>query len=1002
MTIDPSIREQTYVYFIQEAPQLLQILEQELLSLREDYSITKIHTLMRTTHTLKGAAASVGLESIKTVAHSLEDIFKTLFQPDLAIDREIEALLFEGYECLRAPLMAEITGSHGNNSEIFDRAAAIFTRLQEKLGDCFDQEAYIPTSAELGFDVTQSIFELGVTQRLEEIASVLASGQHQVVASTLGAQAEIFLGLAESLNLPGFGAIAQAAITALAKHPDQAVTIAQAALADFQQGQAAVLAGDRTSGGKPTFALQQLAGGDGEMGEMGAEATDSLLEVIWNISESEVPTDEPDAHSPFADTAPVPAITSEGEDALYSPKEPALWDKSEVTVETDPSPYQRQGSGSTSMPKKDSVPVSTVRVNVEHLDRLNYFIGELLTNQNRQSLQDEQLQGSIQELLSQLAKHQQLLNQLRDWSDSLEVDRHSELHFLVQSLLENAVQLEAGTDTIDMFSRQSSQILEKQSRLLTSARDDLLEAWMVPLGNIFNLLPRVLQQLETLHNKSVALKLSGTEVLVDKAVAEKLYDPLLHLVRNAFDHGIEPIEVRQQRGKAEKGQIEIRAFHQGSHLMIQVLDDGQGLKFEQIRQRAVELNLVSPEQARNLNEAQMMDLLFEPGFSTASQVNNLSGRGIGLDVVRAQLQSLQGSVTVYSEPNRGTAFLLQIPFSLTMAKLFLTQAGPTLYALLSDAIEQILVPESDQLRHWEGGKVLRCSKGADERLVPVFKLSEILNYFSPVTEPLADQPINPNSLAATNPVAGVFLLRCQDELLGLEVDQIIGEQELVIRPLGPMIVPPPYVYGGSILADGRLTLVIDGAALVKYVFERQNSNALRGLAQSVRTNGAIGLVSFTPPILSSNSQHHASSAAKLGSERDFSMPAATLLLVDDSLTLRQTLALTLQKYGYQVLQVRDGYEAIEQLRLQPDIRLVICDIEMPRMNGFEFLKYRGQDPALAEIPVIILTSQSGEKHRLIAIELGATAYMTKPYLEQQLLATVAGLLQKNRLNFVNS
>ena len=999
MTIDPSIREQTYAYFIQEAPQLLQILEQELLSLREDYSITKVHTLMRTTHTLKGAAASVGLESIKTVAHSLEDIFKTLFQPDLAIDREIEALLFEGYECLRAPLMAELTGSHGNNSEIFDRAAAIFTRLQEKLGDCFDQEAYIPTSAELGFDVTQSIFELGVTQRLEEIASVLASGQHQVVASTLEAQAEIFLGLAESLNLPGFGAIAQAAITALAKHPDQAVTIAQAALADFQQGQAAVLAGDRTSGGKP-IALQELAGGEGELG---AEATDSLLEVIWNISESEVPTDEPEfAHIPFVDSAPVPAITSEGEEALDSPKEPALWDKSEVAVEPELSLYQIQGSESTSMPKKDSVPVCTVRVNVEHLDRLNYFIGELLTNQNRQSLQDEQLQGRIQELLSQLAKHQQLLNQLRDWSDSLELDRQSELHFLVQSLLENAVQLEASTDTIDLFSRQSSQILEKQSRLLTSAQNDLLEARMVPLGNIFSLLPRVLQQLETLHNKSVALKLSGTEVLVDKAVAEKLYDPLLHLVRNAFDHGIEPIEVRQQRGKAEKGQIEIRAFHQGSHLMIQVLDDGQGLKFEQIRQRAVELNLVSPEQARNLNEAQMMDLLFESGFSTASQVNNLSGRGIGLDVVRAQLQSLQGSVTVYSEPNRGTAFLLQIPFSLTMAKLFLTQAGPTLYALLSDAIEQILVPESDQLRHWEGGKVLRCSKGADERLVPVFKLSEILNYFSPVTEPLADQAINPNSLAATEPVMGVFLLRCQDELLGLEVDQIMGEQELVIRPLGPMIVPPPYVYGGSILADGRLTLVIDGAALVKYVFERQNSNALRGLGQSVSTKGGIGLVSFTPPILSSNSQHNTSSDASFPAERAFSMPAATLLLVDDSLTLRQTLALTLQKYGYQVLQVRDGYEAIEQLRLQPDIRLVICDIEMPRMNGFEFLKYRGQDPALAEIPVIILTSRSGEKHRLIAIELGATAYMTKPYLEQQLLATVAGLLQKNRLNFVSS
>lgn len=948
---DPTIRAQTYAYFLQEAPQLLQVLEQELLSLREDCSITKVHTLMRATHTLKGAAASVGLESIKTVAHSLEDVFKTLCQPDLAIDSEIEALLFEGYECLRAPLMAELTGSHGNDSDIFERAATIFTRLQEKLGDCFGQEAYIPTSTELGFDMTQSIFEVGVTQRLEQIAEVLASGQPQAVASTLQAQAEIFLGLAESLNLSGFGAIAQAAINALAKHPDQAVTIAQAALADFQQGQAAVLAGDRTSGGEPTLALQQLAGEE-------AEATDSLLESIWNIPSEALPTDEPE-------------FTQSSE----------LWDKPEVTVETNPSLYQRQGSKSSSIPKKDSVPVSnTVRVDVEYLDRLNYLIGELLTNQNRQSLQDEQLQDRIQELLSQLAKHQQLLSQLRDWSDPLKLDRHSERDFLVQSLLENAAQLEAATDAIDSFSRQSSLILEKQSRLLTSAQSDLLEARMVPLGDTFSLLPRVLQQLETLHNKPVALRLSGTEVLVDKAVVEKLYDPLLHLVRNAFDHGIEPIEVRQQRGKAEKGEIEIRAFHQGSHLMIEVRDDGQGLKFEQIRQRAVELDLVSPEQVRNLNEAQLMDLLFEPGFSTAKQVNNLSGRGIGLDVVRAQLQALQGAVTVYSEPNRGTAFLLQIPFSLTMAKLFLCQAGPTIYALLTDAIEQIFVPQSDQIRYWAGGKVLRWGKGADERLLPLCKLEQVLNYFSPVTTP-ADQPTNQNPFAATEQPIPVVLLRCQDKLLGLEVDQIIEEQELVIRPLGPMIVPPSYVYGGSILADGRLTLVIDGATLAKYVFDKHSSDS---------TNGT--LVSFTPPILSSNSQHLQLSAQPKPDIR--AMSGKTLLLVDDSITLSQTLALTLQKYGYQVLQARDGYEAIEKLRRHSAIQLVICDLEMPRMNGFEFLNYRRQNPLLAEILVIILTSQSGEKQRLIAIELGATAYMTKPYLEQQLLATVAGLLIK--------
>lgn len=637
MTIDDStIRERSKAYFFEEAPELLQILEQELLSLREDCSITKVHTLMRVTHTLKGAAATVGLESIKTVAHYLEDIFKALYKPDVAIDSEIEALLFEGYECLRAPLMAELTGNHANESEVFDSCAAIFTRLQEKLGDCFGKEAYIPTSAELGFDMTQSIFEVGVTQRLDQIASVLASDRPQAIASTLQAQAEIFFGLAESLNLPGFGAIASAAITALAKHPDSSVTIATVALADFQQGQAAVLSGDRVQGGQPSVALQQLAG------EI-AEDTDSLLEAIWDITESQgAPTEEPEE---------LPQLNQ-------------LEDNNFITQTSTPNQSA----------KKDSEPLSyTVRVNVEHLERLNYLIGELLTNQNSQFLEDEQVQGAIQELFSQLRQHQQMLSKLRDWSDPIlmrsQPDSYSDLHDLVQSLQKNAVQLEAATDAIDLFSSQSSQTLEKQGRLLTSARDDLLAARMVPLGDNFSRLPRVLQQLETLHNKPVALKLSGTELLVDKALAEKLYDPLLHLVRNAFDHGIEPIEVRRQQGKAEKGQIEISAFHRASHLMIEVRDDGQGLKFEQIRQQAVDRNLFSLEQSHQLNEAQLMDLLFEPGFSTASQVNDLSGRGIGLDVVRVQVQALQGAVTVYSEPLRGTTFLLQIPFSLTMSTL---------------------------------------------------------------------------------------------------------------------------------------------------------------------------------------------------------------------------------------------------------------------------------------------------------------------------------------------
>lgn len=930
MNSEPTIREQSYAYFLQEAPQLLQVLEQELLLLRDGWSINKVHTLMRATHTLKGAAASVGLESIKQVAHSLEDIFKNLCKPDLAIDPEAEALLFEAYECLRAPLMAELTGSHSGGAEILDRAATIFSQLQEKLGDCFDQEAYIPTSTELGFDMTQSIFEVGVSQRLEEIARILADAEPQQVASTLQTQAEVFLGLAESLNLPGFGAIASTTITALAKHPDQAVSIAQAALEDFQQGKAAVLSGDRTSGGSPSVQLQELAeiGAEGA-GEAGEEI-DSLLEAIWTIPDE----DE-------ADTA----------------------NENETQLEILPVRAYEQQNASTAVG-------NTVRVNIKHLERLNYLLGELLTNQNRQSLQDEQLQNGIQELIFQLQQHQQMLKGLQDWFDPLPQDEQTEVQLHLQSLVENADQLQAITEIIDLSSRQSSQLLEKQSRLLTSARDEFLEAQMVPLSEITSRLPRALQHLATLHRKPVQLKLDGTDVLVDKAVAERLYDPLLHLVRNAFDHGIEPIEVRARRGKTRTGQIEIRAFHQGSHLMIEVRDDGQGLNFEQIRQRAVEHHLVSEEEANYLSEAQLMDLLFEPGFSTVKHVSNLSGRGIGLDVVRTQLQALQGAVTVYSQLHRGTTFLLQIPFSLTIAKLFLCQANSSVYAVLADTVEQIILPQADQISLWQGRKVLKWGDSTNQQFVPVYQLEQVLNYFSPVTT--GHSTLTSHSFAGQEQMRQIMLLRYQDQLLALEVNQIIGEQELVIRPLDPIIVPPSYVYGGSIGADGQLALVIDGAALTEYILHHQSDNAQSKLAATARTDSVMITPQIIPPL------------PKLETK---------VLVVDDSLTWRQTLAHTLQNFGYQVFQVDDGDVAIEQLQLQPDIELIICDLEMPHMHGLEFLHYRQQDPNIASIPIIVLTASEAEHNRRLAIELGATVYMNKPYLEQELLATVANLLK---------
>jgi chemotaxis protein histidine kinase CheA/ActR/RegA family two-component response regulator len=995
MSTDPTIRDQTYTFFLMEAPELLQTIEHDLLSLMEDHSTAKVHNLMRITHTLKGAAASVGLETIKTVAHSLEDVFKALYNPAVVFDPELETLLFQGYECLRLPLSAEFTGTEVNELEVLNRAASVFAQLQSKLGDLFDQEAQIPSSAELGFDITESIFATGVEKRLENLAAALVNPEIEKVATMLQEQASVFLGLAESLGLPGFGAIAQTTIAALEAHPDQAVTIAQIALADLQRGKAAVLSGDRSRGGEPDAALLELA--QPTAAESMTDATKiglTALEPPVDLSPDQLfggvhletnPLTAPHLTPPLPETTPTlgALINGQAQDLPLHLLEPT---------------HAEPASPVVHRPQEPAAPAQMVRVDLEKLQRLNHLAGELLTNQNRQGTGDEQLQETVQRLRQQLAQHQQILSLMRDWSDrlvvrserqrdlatldlnrwsarfdTLEMNPSGEFHVLLQSAMEQTVELEETTEAIALFTQQSSQTLEKQRRLLTHIRDDLMTAQMSPLGEVFNRFKRVLQQLVAVYGKPVELQISGADLLVDKTIADKLYDPILHLVRNAFDHGIESLEVRHASGKPETGQIRIHAYQQDRWMMIALSDDGKGLDFEQIRDRAREMNLLEAGEGGSLVEAQLLKLLFKPGFSTAAQISDLSGRGIGLDVVRTQIEALQGSISIQSKPQQGTTFLLQIPLTITIAKLLVCQAGGQVYAFLTDAIEQILLPQPDQIRDWRGQRVLHWRKGVTEQMVPVRKLSDLMQYTIPL--PLG---MTSNSLASpAERAAPLFLLRQGTELLGLEVDQVIGEQELVIRPVGNMITPPPYVQGCCILADGRLTLMIDTSVLLGHKLPKTTDR----------------------PVLTQNCVYPTEPFPAAA------IPQATLtqiLVVDDSITLRQNLALVLQRAGYQVLQARDGQEAIAQLQQNATIQLVISDVEMPGMNGFEFLSHRSQSPDLTEVPVVMLTSRSSEKHRQLALELGANGYLTKPYLDQELLTIVKNAINQSMPNPIPS
>jgi two-component system, chemotaxis family, sensor histidine kinase and response regulator PixL len=639
----------------------------------------------------------------------------------------------------------------------------------------------------------------------------------------------------------------------------------------------------------------------------------------------------------------------------------------------------------------------TIRVAIERLDRLSHAVSELLIDESQQNNRADNIYQLAKDALEDLSRAHLHLGEIRHWSDKnllhvdkravakpadstrviytanqtqpgfdmLEMDVYSDLHILIQKLTDRMELLGERLETLESSSQKLRAQEGKRKRIFAVAQDELLQARMEPISTVFDRFPRLVQQMVTKHKKPAELLLVGTAVLVDKSTAEKLYDPLLHLIRNSYDHGLETAEVRAEKGKKTCGQITVSAHHHGNRTTIEVRDNGGGLNYSRIKQKAVEQNLISSAQAEVASEAELSELLFHPGFSTADKVSELSGRGIGLDVVRTQIEALQGSISVRSVVGEGTTFSLQIPLSFTTARLLICKSQGKTYALLSDSVQQAIVPLANQIQERPNAPALyRYQNGSREELIAIQHLGDLVNYNCPVPASNVQTDVTKGSLLMIQSAQGK---RC------LAVDRLISEQELVITPVGNVFVVPSYIQGSSTLGDGSLTLAIDPVALLDENVSRPVSVRSRDTGSrqaTVMLEAAEDTVEAELlPYNVSNNQ-------------------ITLLVVDDSLVQRQGLLRTLSGAGYQVLQAANGQEALAQLNQHHEVQLVVCDIEMPFMNGFEFLSYCRQDARLSQIPTIMLTTRSGAKHRQLAIALGAKAYTTKPHADKELLEAV--------------
>ena len=693
----------------------------------------------------------------------------------------------------------------------------------------------------------------------------------------------------------------------------------------------------------------------------------------------------------------------------------------------------------TTAPKAERPPTPdaavSVRIATAQLERLSHTIGELLIDDNQQYLRAEQLQVLAKATVEQHRRCEQKLRLVGDWADkntltgdrpqfnaptkrgrgrpkknatapneaqsqfdSLELDVYNDLSIMLQQLTDDLATLGMQVEDLSEMAQKAKLTLGKRNQLLVEAQAELFDARMVEISTVFNRFPRLLQQMVASHRKPAQLELIGTTVSIDKIIADKLYDPLLHLVRNAYDHGVEPPEVRAQQGKPETGTLTIKAYHQGNRTTIEVRDDGQGLNWPKIRQRALDMKLLAPDRAAAATEAELAEIMFAPGFSTAEKVNDLSGRGIGLDVVRDRIGALQGTIDVRSVAGRGTTFVMQFPLNLTTARLLICESQGVVHALRSESIAQVVLPSPDRIQSQSSisdsgtAKFLRWGEGADLKLVPIYTVNSLLTYNCPIVAG-SSQAASLFPAKTKNSSSALLMLEVDNDRICLEVDRILVEQELVVKSLGETFGLPNYIQGYSVLGDGSLTLALDPVELLARV---RNSNAAAEYASASK---------FAPlqPILQAALAPATDDAidgeiietTEVTPQQNLTTLGRQLqvLIIDDSLVQRQTLTRSLTKAGCQVIQASHGREGLLRLQEHPRIQGIFCDIEMPQMNGFEFLSHCRQDPKLSQIPIYMLTTRGGQKHRQLATTLGAKGYLTKPQSEKDLLDIIAKLAQ---------
>ncbi len=527
-----------------------------------------------------------------------------------------------------------------------------------------------------------------------------------------------------------------------------------------------------------------------------------------------------------------------------------------------------------------------------------------------------------------------------DEFDTLEFDRYNEFHLLARSISESTSDVNTITNELRTLIGDFDSLLVRQDRLSRDTQDRLMRIRMVPLAALATRLHRAVRVVATNQGKRVDFIIEGEDTELDKTVLEEIVDPLLHLLRNAVDHGVEPPDLRLVKGKPEQATIRIRAFYQGTQVVLRISDDGSGLDSQRIVQAAIKRGHLTAAEAESMTAQEIFPYIFVPGLSTATQVSEVSGRGVGMDIVRDKVQRLKGTITVESEPDKGTTFTIRLPMTMAVTRALLVVAGKELFAVPMQSIVQIARLEKSQIERLGNDPIIRL----DGHACPLIRLSEHL-----LLREVEDE-------GNTIPI---FIVRAGDRRVAVRVERILSGRDVVVKTLGTHLRKVPGLVGATLLGDGTIVPILDPNTLSK-----SESPSLPTPTRS--------------PSVSRDS-------------------TTNVMIVDDSVSVRRVMENLVHSQGWMPLVAKDGLDAMEILQsvdVSPDVFLL--DIEMPRMDGFELLATLRSMPKYRNTPIIMVTSRAGEKHRSKALSLGASEYLVKPYQDDHLIATIERLRAHQR------